>query len=262
MGSVLVKLATLLTDEYKLLKDARKEIAFLERELRRMQKMVTVLADMEKLDELAKEWKDSIRDLSYDMEDCIDRFMLRLGNGDASRRFMKKTARRLRTMWVRHDLATQIKELKARVVEESARRERYNLDHYVASQTTPVEIDPRLPAFHEVVKGLVAIDGRRDQVVSWLTEDSVELKVVAIFGGAGLGKTTLAMEVYREIKWDFSCRACVSVSRTPNLDQLLKDVLCQIDEDAFSKCQLERWTTDKVIRQIQQILTEERYAYA
>jgi uridine kinase len=88
----------------------------------------------------------------------------------------------------------------------------------------------------------------------------VELKVVAIFGGGGLGKTTLAMEVYRKIKGDFNCSASVSVSRTPDLDQLLKDVLSEIDEAAFSTCQMERWKTDKLIRHIQKILTGKRYA--
>jgi hypothetical protein len=259
LGSVLVKLASLLSDEYKMLKGVRKEIAFLERELRRMQTMVNVLADMEKLDDLAKEWKGSMRDLSYDMEDCIDRFTDRLlGSGDAGGRFMKKTARRLKTLWERHGIASQIKELKARVVEESERRNRLNLDNCVATRSV-VEIDPRLAALHEEAKGLVAIDGPRDRIVDWLTEDSLELKVVAIFGGGGLGKTTLAMEAYRKIQGGFKCQASVSVSRTLDLHKLLKDVLSQIDEAAFRKCQEEQWEKDQLIRQIRRILKEMRY---
>uniref|UniRef100_A0A8I6YQ69 AAA+ ATPase domain-containing protein n=2 Tax=Hordeum vulgare subsp. vulgare TaxID=112509 RepID=A0A8I6YQ69_HORVV len=259
LGSVIGKLATLLSDEYTLLKRVRKDITFLERELRRMQILVNTLADMEELDKLAKDWKSSMRDLSYDMEECIDRFMLRLGNGDAQPGFAKRTARRLKTLFVRHGVGTQIKELKARVAEECERRQRLNLDNYVVSPTRTVKIDPRLAAFHGVAKGLVAIDERRDQVISLLTEETMELKVVAIVGGGGLGKTTLAMEVYRKIGEHFQCRASVSVSRTLDLEKLLKDILSQIDEDAFSKCQAERWEKDKLIRQIQRILTRKRY---
>uniref|UniRef100_M8CVC5 Disease resistance N-terminal domain-containing protein n=1 Tax=Aegilops tauschii TaxID=37682 RepID=M8CVC5_AEGTA len=183
LGSVIGKLGTLLGDEYKMLKRVRKDIAFLERELRRMQILVNVLAGMEELDELAKDWKGSMRDLSYDMEECIDRFMRRIGDGDgdAKRSFPKKAARRFKTLFARHGIGTQIKELKARVAEEGERRQRLNLDNY--ARTTTVVIDPRIAAFHGVAKGLVAIDGRRDEVVSLLKEESEELKVVAIVGG-------------------------------------------------------------------------------
>ncbi|VAH10196.1 unnamed protein product [Triticum turgidum subsp. durum] len=134
MGSLLAKLTALLSDEYKLLKRVRKEIEFLKRELERMRILLERLADMEgRLDGLARGWRDSVRDLSYDMEDCIDRFMDRLGSGDAKPKFMKRTARRLKTLWARHDIATQIKELKTRVMEESERRDRYQLPTYSCS---------------------------------------------------------------------------------------------------------------------------------
>ncbi|XP_048539668.1 disease resistance protein Pik-2-like [Triticum urartu] len=260
LGSVICKLATLLGDEYTMLKRVRKDIAFLERELRRMQILVNTLADMEELDELAKDWRGSMRDLSYDMEECIDRFMLRLGNGNAKVGFIKKTTRRLKRLFARHTIGPQIKELKARVAEEGERRRRLNLDNYAAnSPTRTIAIDPRLAAFHGVAKGLVAIDGPRDQVISLLTSESLELKVVAIIGGGGLGKTTLAMEVYRKTGEHFQCRASVSVSRTLDPEKLLRDFLSQIDEDAFGKCQSERWEKDQLIRHIQRILTGKRY---
>ncbi|XBI14183.1 hypothetical protein VPH35_140806 [Triticum aestivum] len=248
LGSVIGKLATLLGDEYKMLKRVRKDIAFLERELRRMQILVNVLADMEGLDEVAKDWKASMREISYDMEECINRFMLRLGNGDAKPGFRKKTVRRLKTLFERHGIGTQIKELKARVAEEDERRQRLNLDNYAPA--TNVAIDPRLAAFHRV-----AIDGPRDQITSWLTEESVDLKLVAIAGGGGLGKTTLAIETYRTIGEQFQCRASVSVSGTLDPDKFLEDILSQIDEAASSKYQLERWKKDELIREIQRILT-------
>ena len=240
-----------------MLKRVRKDIAFLERELRRMQILVNALADMEGLDEVAKDWKGSMRDLSYDMEECIDRFMLRLDNGDAKPGFAKRTARQLKTLFTRHGVGTQIKELKARVTEEGERRQRLNLDNYVP--TTTVAIDPRLAAFHGVAKGLVAMDGRRDEVISLLTEQSVKLKVVYIVGGGGLGKTTLAMEAFGMIGGQFGCKAHVSVSRTPDLKKLLKDVLSQIDQDGFSRC--EGWEDHQLIRQIHRALAGKRYSF-
>ncbi|XP_048549673.1 disease resistance protein PIK6-NP-like [Triticum urartu] len=260
MGSLLGKLTALLGDEYKLLKRVRKEIEFLKRELGRMQVLLERLTDMEaRLDGLGKSWGDSVRDLSYDMEDCIDRFMDRLGSGDAKRGFMKRTARRLKTLWARHDIATQIKELKARVMEESERRDRYKLDESYYSPTKTVEIDPRITSLYEEVKDLVAMDGRVKQVTALLMDESMELKVVPIVGSGGLGKTTLAMEVYRKIGLggDFQCRGFVSVSRTLDLEKLLKDILSQIDKDAYENCK--RWEKEQLIRETKQILIGKRY---
>ncbi|KAF6997639.1 hypothetical protein CFC21_013846 [Triticum aestivum] len=243
MSSLLCKLATLLTNEYKLLAGVHKQIEFLQRELSSMQVLLERLADMEeKLDTTAKDWRGKVRDLSYDIEDCIDRFMDRLGSGEAKRGFMKRTAHRLRTLWARHDIATQIKDLKARVIEESQRRDRYKLDESCYTPPQIVEVDPRITALYDDVSGLVAIDGPVKDIDSLLMDEKeMQLKVVAIVGSGGLGKTTLAMEVYRKIGGDFQYRASVSVSRTLDLENLLKDILSQIDKDAYGECQSEGW---------------------
>jgi shikimate kinase len=254
MGSLIGKLAALLGDEYKLLTGVRKQIEFLERELSSMRTLLDKLAGMEeRLDSVAKDWRGKVRDLSYDVEDCIDR----LGDGDTKPKFMKRTARRLRTLWARHDIATQIKD----VVEESERRNRYRLDEsFYAPSTRVVEIDPRITALHGEVRGLVAMDSPTKHVTALLTDDKeMELKVVAIVGSGGLGKTTLAMEVYRRIGGDFHCRASVSVSRTLDLEKLLKDILSQIDEDAYRKCKSECWEIEQLIRKTKLILTGKRY---
>uniref|UniRef100_A0A452ZYJ8 NB-ARC domain-containing protein n=1 Tax=Aegilops tauschii subsp. strangulata TaxID=200361 RepID=A0A452ZYJ8_AEGTS len=258
-NSLLGKLTALLSDEYNLLKRVRKEIQFLKCELDRIQAFLHILADMEKFDDLTKKRRDSLRDLSYEMEDCIDRFMDRLGNRDAKRGFIKRTMRRLRTMWTRHDIANLVKDLKARVMEESERNERYKLDESYYSATRTVEIDPRMTAIHEEVKGLVAMDGPMKHVIALLMDESKELKVVPIVGSGGLGKTTLAMEVYRKLGsgGDFQCQACVSVSRTLDLVKLLKDILSQINKDAYKECQ--SWEKEQLIREIKHILTGKRY---
>uniref|UniRef100_M8ATU3 Putative disease resistance protein RXW24L n=1 Tax=Aegilops tauschii TaxID=37682 RepID=M8ATU3_AEGTA len=257
MNSLLGKLTALLSDEYNLLKRVRKEIQFLKCELDRIQAFLHILADMEKFDDLTKKRRDSLRDLSYEMEDCIDRFMDRLGNRDAKRGFIKRTMRRLRTMWTRHDIANLVKDLKARVMEESERNERYKLDESYYSATRTVEIDLRITTLHEEVNGLVAMDGRVKHITALLMDESMELKVVPIVGSGGLGKTTLAMKVYRTIGGAFQCQASVSVSRTLDPVKLLKDILSQVDGDAYKECQ--SWEKEQVTRKIKQILTGKRY---
>jgi Holliday junction resolvasome RuvABC ATP-dependent DNA helicase subunit len=45
-----------------------------------------------------------------------------------------------------------------------------------------------------------------------------------------LGKTTLANLVYKKIKGDFHCTAFVSVSRNPDINKILKDILLGVLE--------------------------------
>ncbi|VAH23121.1 unnamed protein product [Triticum turgidum subsp. durum] len=103
------------------------------------------------------------------------------------------------------------------------------------------------------------MDDRVKQVTTLLMDGSMELKVVPIVGSGGLGKTTLAMEVYRKIGLggDFQCRGFVSVSRTLDLEKLLKDILSQIDKDAYGNSK--RWEKEQLIRETKQILTGKRY---
>ena len=80
MNSLLAKLAALVSGEYKLLKLVHGEIVFLESDLRSMNALLQRLADMQNLDPQMTEWRDRVRELAYDIEDCIDLFMHQRGH--------------------------------------------------------------------------------------------------------------------------------------------------------------------------------------
>ena len=80
MNSLLAKLAGLVSGEYKLLKQVHGEIVFLESELRSMNALLQRLADKQNLDPQMTEWRDRVRELAYDIEDCIDLFMHQRGH--------------------------------------------------------------------------------------------------------------------------------------------------------------------------------------
>lgn len=105
--------------------------------------------------------------------------------------------------------------------------------------------------------GLVGMDGPREEIVKWLMDEEQQLKVVSIDGFAGLGKTTLAMEVYRTIGGQFQCKASTSVSRNLNLKKLICDLHSQVDPGEHGR--LEMMEVEQLVRRLRECLKDKRY---
>jgi hypothetical protein len=78
-----------------------------------------------------------------------------------------------------------------------------------------------MSAIRVEASGLVGTDGPSEEVANLLMDTENKLKVVSIVGFGGLGKTTLAQQVYDKIGGKFNCKAFVSVSQRPNMIGLL-----------------------------------------
>ena len=88
---------------------------------------------------------------------------------------------------------------------------------------------PLLPLLDTGAPGLVGLDSSVE-VLSGLLGDNegARLKVVAIAGLGGVGKTTLAKEVYSKLRGQFECHAFVGASRRPDMRKLLTNLLLQV----------------------------------
>lgn len=167
MKSVLTKLTTLLEKKYKLSKGVKKEIKLLRDEMSSMDALLVNLSKMEELDEQQKDWRDKVRELSYDMEDCIDIFANDLRSSNAG--ILKK-------LKAQYKIAKRIEEFKCRMVEASNCRNRYKLDVSV-SEACPVTIDPRVQALFDAdTASLVGTDGARDRIIRWLLDGEQQVQ--------------------------------------------------------------------------------------
>ncbi|PUZ50338.1 hypothetical protein GQ55_6G051900 [Panicum hallii var. hallii] len=141
MKPLLSKLTKLLEGEYIKVKGVRKQIKFLTDELSAMSATLQMLADAEQLNPQMREWRDRLRVLAYDLEDCVDAFMIRVdGEHDGGSSF-KRFFRKLRKLKACHEIANEIEELKACVIEASERHKRYAF----AQSTTTRAFHPSTP---------------------------------------------------------------------------------------------------------------------
>jgi Holliday junction resolvasome RuvABC ATP-dependent DNA helicase subunit len=83
----------------------------------------------------------------------------------------------------------------------------------------------------QVAIRLIGVDSSIKQLYCWLANDGQpERKAVSIVGAGGVGKTTLAKEVYRKLGGQFECRAFVRTSRKPDMKRLLTSILSQVQQ--------------------------------
>nr|ALO61074.1 RGA1-A [Secale cereale]QNU41030.1 Sr50 [synthetic construct] len=243
MGSLIPKLGELLMDEYKLHKRIKKDVEFLKKELESMHAALIKVGEVprDQLDRQVKLWADEVRELSYNMEDVVDKFLVRVdGDGiqqphDNSGRF-KELKNKMIGLFKKgrnhHRIADAIKEIKEQLQEVAARRDRNKVA--VPNPMEPITIDPCLRALYAEATELVGIYGKRDEELMRLLSmegddaSNKRLKKVSIVGFGGLGKTTLARAVYDKIKGDFDCRAFVPVGQNPDMKKVLRDILIDL----------------------------------
>ncbi|XP_044394776.1 uncharacterized protein [Triticum aestivum] len=271
MDVLLPKLAELLTDEFKLHKGLKEEIASLSRELESMQAALVKISEVPvgQLDGQVKVWSREVREMSYDIEDSIDTFTVRFGAAQEPPEplgLIKGFMDRVRSLWAtaltRRQIAGEIQRIKGEVEEVSQRRKRYKLDDDLVRPSAATTIDPRLPALYEDASRLVGMERPTGDLVKWLKEgegaSKRQLKVLSIVGVGGLGKTTLANTVFHMLEGQFQCRAFVSVSLTPDVKKIFRSIIRQVSgEDCTNG---EDWDVKELVDHIRNFLKDKRAA--
>ncbi|KAE8788973.1 F-box/kelch-repeat protein SKIP11 [Hordeum vulgare] len=249
------KLTKGINDRSQLLKDDLEEIG-------------TYLEDLLEVEDpplAAKCWMKEAHELSYDILDCIDKFVppeshcyksehkmthvkipkrlkwpkqIEYVAPDVSGQVISKTIRvdvirATRKLKWYQQMVEKVSEFRIYAREAIRRYERYQVHCCSTSAACrfsaigPMMPMPPMPC-EKTCSGLV-IDGRMSKFINSLANDvEQQLKVVSIHGSGCLGKTTLAKVLYNKIGRQFHCRAFIRVSKKPDMKRLFRDMLSQI----------------------------------
>ncbi|GJN04851.1 hypothetical protein PR202_ga22426 [Eleusine coracana subsp. coracana] len=107
---------------------------------------------------------------------------------------------------------------------------------------------------------LVGIRRPAKKLIRWITAADRSLRVITILGPAGIGKTTLATEIYRQLQSQtegrnhFECHVRVQMSRVPDIKNVLEQILVQVSQfptevnyEDYDKKELVRHISNKLL---------------
>uniref|UniRef100_A0ACD5ZGV0 Uncharacterized protein n=1 Tax=Avena sativa TaxID=4498 RepID=A0ACD5ZGV0_AVESA len=196
-------LSSAIGDEAQLLGGVHRDAQFIQDELESMNAFLHQLAEASTdHDYLVRQWRKQVRDLAIDTQCCIDLYAHRVGRARAphARGIWGQVHRAiffLQTISARHEVATQIRELKTRAHDISERRQRYGVQvppkatNEIAGESgsggtggntllhkggwafpVPKEAD----AYSSYMRGLIDVDPFKDDtllLINWLWKEAL-----------------------------------------------------------------------------------------
>uniref|UniRef100_J3MZ88 Uncharacterized protein n=1 Tax=Oryza brachyantha TaxID=4533 RepID=J3MZ88_ORYBR len=219
LDGVLGGAGSAVADEAALLLGVRREVDFIRDELEMMRSFLMATSGC--AGDTARTWVKQVRDLAYDVEDCLLDFML-------LQALSRPIWRMPETLAARYRVAARIRELKASVEELNQRNQRYN----VVAAAGGVDSGPAPPPPHDEhlrfrssgafqeSQDIGRGDEKRELIDLIDSGDAAGRRVVSVWAMGGMGKSSVARSVYNDpdLIDHFDCRAWVTVPHPLELD--------------------------------------------
>ncbi|KAH7679445.1 P-loop containing nucleoside triphosphate hydrolase protein [Dioscorea alata] len=222
----------------------------LQRLQRRMERIARVLKDAEKRriqDETVKGWVDELKDLMYNADDIIDLCMIEglelLHDDDHSSTESSSTASIrvrcnfpllscVRSVPFRYEIADKIKSLNDKLNEISEDKDKFN---FILSSKSNVEHVMNEASYRQSssllepdIVGWDIRDATKSLVELLVSQHEPKCYIFAIVGMGGIGKTTVAQQIYNDSKINdaFVLRSWIWVSKSfTSRTDLLKEII-------------------------------------
>ncbi|KAM0889136.1 hypothetical protein ACQ4PT_027880 [Festuca glaucescens] len=211
-------------------------------------------------------WVRQTCDVAHEVEDVLDEFLRRLDldtlqrGVPAWRRYLALATSCTTQVSVRHDLRGRMDGIKNRLKEISDNVDKYKI-RKLRSATSGASSSAHntintVDAWDEVTE-LVGFETEREALKERLLEGDTSRSVISVVGESGIGKSTLAWEVYDSpiIRKEFDVRAWINVPPQIRDDDILYFIykrVCPETDDHSS-------VTEKVHEALSLYLVDKRY---
>ncbi|KAL6868110.1 hypothetical protein ACP4OV_014955 [Aristida adscensionis] len=231
----LTKAQSVIEEEARLRQSAQHNLVFIAGEFEMMHSFLNVAKEERVRNNVVRTWVRQVRDLAYDVEDCIE-FVVHLDNKPNWWRRLLPPCVSVVTLPL-DEAVTELEKLKARVEDVSRRNSRYSL--ISDSGSKPVmqqQSAPSTAAGTTTLDMLVEARGTaKKQQCSWdltqlITKGGSDLRVISVWGtGGDLGTMSIIRKAYQdpEISRNFTCRGWVKLTHPFHPNELLRSLVSQ-----------------------------------
>ncbi|KAH7857697.1 hypothetical protein Vadar_015505 [Vaccinium darrowii] len=257
--------------EVKLLWNIHTEVDNIKAELECIMSFLKDAESNPKLEnERAKNWVKQVRALAFQIEDVMDEYVLHLAENQQRRgfvSFLRKLACSITKLKPKHDIASQIQDIKVSIREIKGRADRYGFNSLGHGSSGKIEEkindDPRVASLFIEEDEVVGIESTREELIQRLIIEESNRTVTSLVGMGGCGKTTLAKTVFddQNVFEHFDRQAWVSVSQSYNTEDIFRRMmkqLCETEKECAPE-EIDTMDQNSLIRMLREYLVQKRY---
>ncbi|WVZ53248.1 hypothetical protein U9M48_004219 [Paspalum notatum var. saurae] len=220
-------------EELKLRQSTQRDLVFIASEFQMMQSFLSITTEEHVRNSVVSTWVMQVRDLAYDVEDCIE-FIVHLDTKADWWRRLIQHCYCIAPALPLDKAVSDIEQLKARVHDVSQRNVRYNLIGNSGPKPV-IEIKPPAagtPSSRMLAETWDTAWTRQElkDMTKLITRNGNGLQVISVWEtGDGRATTSIARKVFNEPEiWkNFTCRAWVKLMHPLNLQELIRSLLNQ-----------------------------------
>ncbi|RCV12149.1 hypothetical protein SETIT_2G246400v2 [Setaria italica] len=224
------------------------------------------LNEIDRKGEVIETWIGQVRRLAFDMEDIVDQFFYVVGNNNQKRSWcdhVKKIVKKPQSLFSLDEIAIETKRINQELKQLSESRNRWAkpLDCGTTTPVTSYETEPYLPGHDYSINDddLVGTDKNKQTLIGALHFEDHLLRIIAVWGMGGIGKSTLVNDVYKNELSSFDCHTWVSISHKYKLEDIWRNMLSDLLRKDKKEFDAESMNSTYLIDELKQIMSNKRY---
>ncbi|PQQ15030.1 putative disease resistance protein [Prunus yedoensis var. nudiflora] len=211
-------------------------------------------------------WVAKIRDAAYDLEDVIQTYGLKVVSKKT--RGLKNVLKRFACIFKEgvdvHRIGNEIENITTRISDLRSSLQKYSIKELTTDRDgsggeSSLQLHERLRRSysHVVERDVVGLESNVEELVMHLVKDKNRHPVVSIWGMGGLGKTTLARQVYhhKKVRQHFHSFAWVCVSQRYQVRNVWEGILVEvISATKEQKQEMKDMTDDEIAKKLFRVM--------